>query len=125
MNRVINIAASSRFFKRDFAYHPVRASMVLIFVLFGYQKWLEYEAQTLIPFIKYGPLTFWMGDVHHDGQHRPLHARLLERSSRVPGDARERGVPHERRSPSERGPVKVTDTGFGANQKQHRPFFDR
>ena len=34
--------------------------MVLIFLLFGYQKWFEYEAQTLIPFIRNGPLTFWM-----------------------------------------------------------------
>ena len=34
--------------------------MVLIFVLFGYQKWFEYEAQTLILFIRNGPLTFWM-----------------------------------------------------------------
>ena len=41
-------------------HHIVRASMVLIFVLFGYQKWFEYEAQTLIPFIRNGPLTFWM-----------------------------------------------------------------
>ena len=34
--------------------------MVLIFVLFGYQKWFEYEAQTLIPFISNGPLIWWM-----------------------------------------------------------------
>jgi uncharacterized membrane protein YkgB len=29
-------------------------------VLFGYQKWFEYEAQTLIPFIENGPLIFWL-----------------------------------------------------------------
>ncbi len=63
MNRLINIVASSRFFKGDIGYHLVRASMVIIFVLFGYQKWFEYEAQTLIPFIKNGPLTFWMHPV--------------------------------------------------------------
>ena len=34
--------------------------MVLIFLLFGYQKWFEYEAQALVPFISNGPLTFWM-----------------------------------------------------------------
>jgi uncharacterized membrane protein YkgB len=34
--------------------------MVLIFLLFGYQKWWEYEAQTLVPFISNGPLTSWM-----------------------------------------------------------------
>ena len=63
MNRLINIMASSRFFQGDIGYHLVRSSMVIIFVLFGYQKWFEYEAQTLIPFIKYGPLTFWMHSV--------------------------------------------------------------
>ena len=40
-------------------YHLVRASMVLIFLLFGYQKWFEYEAQVLIPFIRNGPLISW------------------------------------------------------------------
>jgi uncharacterized membrane protein YkgB len=34
--------------------------MVLVFLLFGYQKWFEYEAQGLIPFISNGPLTSWM-----------------------------------------------------------------
>ena len=33
---------------------------MLIFLLFGYQKLWEYDAQTLIPFISNGPLTFWM-----------------------------------------------------------------
>src|SRR5690242_14713757 len=46
--------------KGDLDLHLVRGSMVLIFLLFGYQKWFEYEAQTLIPFISNGPLTFWM-----------------------------------------------------------------
>jgi uncharacterized membrane protein YkgB len=34
--------------------------MVLIFLLFGYQKWFEYEAEGLVPFISNGLLTFWM-----------------------------------------------------------------
>ena len=34
--------------------------MVLIFLFFGYQKWFEYEAQALIPYISNGPLIFWM-----------------------------------------------------------------
>ena len=29
-------------------------------MLFGYQKWFEYEAETLIPFISNGPLIFWL-----------------------------------------------------------------
>ena len=60
MNILIKMLSKSGLFKGDLDLHLVRASMVLIFVLFGYQKWWEYEAQTLIPFISYGPLTFWM-----------------------------------------------------------------
>src|SRR5262245_14993253 len=52
--------SKSRLFNSDLDYHLVRASMVLIYLLFGYQKWWEYEAQTLIPFISNGPLIFWM-----------------------------------------------------------------
>jgi uncharacterized membrane protein YkgB len=29
-------------------------------LLFGYQKWFEYEAQVLIPYISNGPLIFWL-----------------------------------------------------------------
>jgi uncharacterized membrane protein YkgB len=41
-------------------YHLLRASMVLIFLFFGYQKWWPYEAKALIPYISNGPLIFWM-----------------------------------------------------------------
>jgi uncharacterized membrane protein YkgB len=44
----------------DLDLHLVRGAMVLIFVLFGYQKWFQYEAKALIPFISNGPLIFWM-----------------------------------------------------------------
>ena len=47
-------------FNNEFDYHLVRGSMVFLFLIFGYQKWFAYEAQTLIPFIKNGPLVFWM-----------------------------------------------------------------
>jgi uncharacterized membrane protein YkgB len=60
MNSLSKILAKSGLFKGDVDYHLVRASMVLIFLLFGYQKWFEYEAQTLIPFISNGLLTSWM-----------------------------------------------------------------
>src|SRR6476661_3759853 len=60
LDSLIEQLAISRIFKSDFDYHLLRASMVLIFVLFGYQKWWDYEAQTLIPFISNGPLIFWM-----------------------------------------------------------------
>jgi uncharacterized membrane protein YkgB len=44
----------------DLDYHLLRASMVIIFLFFGYQKWFEYEAQALVPYIGHGPLLFWM-----------------------------------------------------------------
>jgi uncharacterized membrane protein YkgB len=36
--------------KDDLDYHFIRASMVIIYFFFGYQKWFDYEAQGLIPF---------------------------------------------------------------------------
>ena len=46
--------------KKDLDYHFIRASLVIIFLFFGYQKWFDYEAQALIPYISHGPLIFWM-----------------------------------------------------------------
>ena len=46
--------------KNDLDYQLLRASMVIIFLFFGYQKWFQYEAQALIPYIGHGPLLFWM-----------------------------------------------------------------
>ena len=60
MNSLINVMAKSRLFNSDLDYHLVRASMVIIYLLFGYQKWFDYEAQGLIPFFTHGPLIFWM-----------------------------------------------------------------
>jgi uncharacterized membrane protein YkgB len=44
----------------DLDYHVIRASMVIIFAFFGYQKWFEYEAKVLIPYISNGPFIFWL-----------------------------------------------------------------
>ncbi|WAS96796.1 YkgB family protein [Nannocystis punicea] len=60
MNSLLNLLGKSGLLRKDLEYHLIRASMVLLFVMFGYQKWFEYEAQTLIPYISSGPLTFWM-----------------------------------------------------------------
>jgi uncharacterized membrane protein YkgB len=46
--------------KKDLDYHLVRASMVIIYFFFVYQKWFAYEAHTLIPFIGSSPLMAWM-----------------------------------------------------------------
>jgi uncharacterized membrane protein YkgB len=60
MNALMNILNRSGLLKDDLDYHLVRASMVIIFLFFGYQKWFEYEAQILIPYISNGPLISWM-----------------------------------------------------------------
>src|SRR5919205_3029435 len=60
MKSLINVLARSPLLKGALDLHLLRGSMVLIFLLFGYQKWFEYEAQALIPFISNGPLTSWM-----------------------------------------------------------------
>ena len=60
MNSLIKILTKLGLLKDDLDYHLVRASMVIIFLFFGYQKWFEYEAQVLIPYINNGPLIFWM-----------------------------------------------------------------
>jgi uncharacterized membrane protein YkgB len=59
MNALIHILAKSGLTK-DLDYHLIRASMVLIFLAFGYQKWFAYEAEVLVPYISNGPLIFWM-----------------------------------------------------------------
>ena len=60
MNPVVKLLAKSGLLTQDLDYHLIRGSMVLIFVLFGYQKWFEYEAQVLIPYISNGPLISWL-----------------------------------------------------------------
>jgi uncharacterized membrane protein YkgB len=60
MSFLIETLARSGLLKKDVDYHVVRASMVLIFLFFGYQKWFEYEAVVLIPFISNSPLISWL-----------------------------------------------------------------
>jgi uncharacterized membrane protein YkgB len=60
MNTLIRLLNKTGFLQSDIDYQLIRASMVLIFLAFGYQKWFEYEAQVLIPYISNGPLIFWL-----------------------------------------------------------------
>ena len=60
MNRLVNVLSRVGLLTEDIDYHLIRASMVLIFLLFGYQKWFAYEAEVLIPYISHGPLIFWL-----------------------------------------------------------------
>ena len=60
MNLVVDRLANSWLTRKDLDYHMLRASMVVIFLFFGYQKWFEYEANVLVPYISNGPLIFWL-----------------------------------------------------------------
>ena len=60
MNKLIDVLIKLGILKEDLDYHLMRASMVVLFLFFGYQKWFEYEAQVLVPFISHGPLISWL-----------------------------------------------------------------
>src|SRR5207244_2498157 len=61
MNWLIDALTKLGLLTDDLDYHLIRASMVVLFLFFGYQKWFEYEAQVLIPYISNGPpLISWM-----------------------------------------------------------------
>jgi len=68
MNAILNMAISPfvlimrglGLLTEDLDYHLVRASMVIMFLFFGYQKWWPYEAERLVPFISNGPLIWWL-----------------------------------------------------------------
>ena len=60
MKLLINALIRLGLLRRDLDYHLMRASLVVLFLFFGYQKWFDYEAQALIPYISNGPLIFWL-----------------------------------------------------------------
>src|SRR5437899_98214 len=60
MKWLINALTKLGLLNEDLDYHLIRGSMVVLFLFFGYQKWFEYEAQALIPYISNGPLIFWL-----------------------------------------------------------------
>jgi|SRR5215472_3015044 len=60
MNFIVKALIKLGILRDDLDYRLLRASMVIIFLFFGYQKWFEYEAQALLPYIGNGPLIFWM-----------------------------------------------------------------
>src|SRR5580704_19773582 len=47
-------------FRGDIDYRLIRAAMVFTFFIFGYQKWLSFEAHQIAPFISHSPLVFWL-----------------------------------------------------------------
>lgn len=59
MNYLVNLLGRSGLLKRDLDYHLLRASMVIIFIWFGYDKWFDVEIRDLLPLINNGPLISW------------------------------------------------------------------
>jgi uncharacterized membrane protein YkgB len=60
MNFLVRMLIKLGVQREDFVYHLIRATMVVVYLFFGYQKWFEYEVQALVPYISHGPLIFWM-----------------------------------------------------------------
>ena len=68
VNPIVGILRKSGLLTDDLDYHIIRASMVVLFFFFGYQKWWTYEADRLDPFISNGPLIWWLYPVFgHQG----------------------------------------------------------
>ena len=68
LNPFVGLLRRSGVLSSDLDYHIVRASMVIMFFFFGYQKWWAYEAERLVPFISNGPLIWWLYPVFgHQG----------------------------------------------------------
>jgi uncharacterized membrane protein YkgB len=59
-NPLVRALHRSGLLAEDLDYHIVRASMVIMFFFFGYQKWFPYEFERLVPFISNGPLIWWL-----------------------------------------------------------------
>jgi uncharacterized membrane protein YkgB len=59
LNPFVSILRRSGLLAKDLDYHFIRGAMVIIFLFFGYQKWFEYEAERLVPYISNGPLIWW------------------------------------------------------------------
>ena len=73
LNPIVGIARRSGLLTEDLDYHVIRASMIIMFFFFGYQKWWAYEADRLVPFISNGPLISWLYPVFgHQGASRFL-----------------------------------------------------
>jgi uncharacterized membrane protein YkgB len=60
MDQLIAKLSKLEIVRSDFDYHLTRATMIIVFLVFGCQKWFDYEAQALVPFISHGPLIFWL-----------------------------------------------------------------
>lgn len=60
MNFIINTVGRSALLKHDFEYNLLRATMVVVFAWYGYDKWFQSVIESIIPILTHGPFTFWM-----------------------------------------------------------------
>jgi uncharacterized membrane protein YkgB len=60
VNSLIVRLSETGLFRSNLDRHFVRASMVLIFYIFSYQKWFSFEAHQIASFISHSPLVFWL-----------------------------------------------------------------
>jgi uncharacterized membrane protein YkgB len=60
ISSLANVLDKLGILRGDIDYHLIRASMVIVFFFFGYQKWFHYEVERLVPYISNGPLIFWL-----------------------------------------------------------------
>ena len=60
MDYLVRLLSKSGLFENNLDHYLLRASMVFIFAIFGYQKWFAFEAQQIEPFISNNPLVFWL-----------------------------------------------------------------
>lgn len=60
MKYIINTVSRSGLLTRDFDYHLLRATMVVVFAWFGYDKWFPSIIESILPILTHGPFTIWM-----------------------------------------------------------------
>ena len=84
MNYLSKLSDRYGLLRNDLDCHVVRASMVQIFLMFGYQKWFEYQAKDVIPFISNGPRMFWTYPVFGIRGRELIPRRLGMASRRAP-----------------------------------------
>jgi uncharacterized membrane protein YkgB len=59
MDWLVMLLTKTSLLKKNLDYNLLRASMVIIFLLFGYQKWFLCEVKVLIPYIGNDPFLSW------------------------------------------------------------------
>jgi uncharacterized membrane protein YkgB len=60
MKAIVRLLGKVGLFREGLDYQLLRGAMVIMYFFFGYQKWFEYEAKALIPFISNSPLVSWL-----------------------------------------------------------------